>query len=289
VKLTHAVCLLTLIIVPVYVAQSHGAADGSIQRTLKLEAPPLDMAVSLNGRWIFVLTDQGSLLIYSAEGILNDTINIGSHIDQIKVGPQENLLLLGSRKNRTVQFLVLDFVRSIDISGSPFKGNADAPVAIAVFSDFQCLYCKQLLPVFDEVLEKYPEQVKVVFKNFPLRSHQFAVQAAVAALAADKQGKFWEFHDQLFDNFQSLSDQKIMEIAQALKINQEAFEKEMRNPKILTKVRNDFQEGNRIGVRSTPSVFINGRLLKHNTLKEFQTFINKELETLKKNKRSSAS
>ena len=98
---------------------------------------PLDVAVSVNGRWVFVLTQQGSILIYSGDGKLEDEVSVGKHIDGIEVGPEEDILLLSSRKNKTVQILLLAFIQNFDISNSPFKGRVDAPVEIAVFSDFQ--------------------------------------------------------------------------------------------------------------------------------------------------------
>jgi protein-disulfide isomerase len=69
------------------------------------------------------------------------------------------------------------------------------------------------VPLLEQVLEKNPKTVKIVFKNFPIRSHKFAAQAAVAALAADRQGKFWEFHDELFNNYNRLNEEKVQEIA----------------------------------------------------------------------------
>ena len=81
------------------------------------------------------------------------------------------------------------------------------------------------MPVFEQVLEKYPQDVKLVFKNFPLRNHKFAEKAAIAALAAGEQGKFWEFHDLLFKNYNKLSDQKIQEIAQAVGITERAVQR----------------------------------------------------------------
>jgi hypothetical protein len=109
----------------------------SNENSTKIEKTPVDVAVSLNGRWVFVLTAQGSILIYSGDGRLEDEITVGNHVDGIKVGPEQDILLLTSRKNKTVEILVLDFVQNIDISNSPFKGPADAAVTIAVFSDFQ--------------------------------------------------------------------------------------------------------------------------------------------------------
>jgi protein-disulfide isomerase len=138
------------------------------------------------------------------------------------------------------------------------------------------------VPVFEQVLEKYPEDVKVVFKNFPLRNHKFAMQAAVAALAAEGQGKFWEFHDLLFENYNKLSDQKIQEIAQAVGLNLEEYEKKKNDPAIKRKVRQDFSEGRQAGVRGTPTIFINGIRLRDRSLKGFQAAIDKQLQKLGK-------
>ena len=138
------------------------------------------------------------------------------------------------------------------------------------------------MPVFEQVLEKYPQDVKVVFKNFPLRNHKFAMKAAVAALAAGDQGKFWEFHDLLFKNYNKLSDQKIQEIAQAVGLNMEEYEKKKKDPAIERKVRRDFSEGRQAGVRGTPSIFVNGIRLRDRSLKGFETAIDKQLEKLGK-------
>jgi protein-disulfide isomerase len=138
------------------------------------------------------------------------------------------------------------------------------------------------VPVFEQVLEKYPQEVKVVFKNYPLQNHKFAKKAAVAALAAEKQGKFWEFHDLLFKNYNRLNDQKIEEIAQAVGLNLEEYEKMKKDPAIETKVRQDLADGRRAGVRGTPTVFINGKRLRDRSFDGFQAAIDKELERLGK-------
>jgi protein-disulfide isomerase len=140
------------------------------------------------------------------------------------------------------------------------------------------VYCKGLTPLLDQVVEKYPQKVKEVFLNFPIRSHNYAETAARAALAADKQGKFWEFHDKLFENSTQLNDEKVREIAKALDLNMEKFEKDWQAGETLTKVRSDIDQGSRIGVRAVPTVFINGRRLKQRSLESFSAIIDKELE-----------
>ena len=134
------------------------------------------------------------------------------------------------------------------------------------------------MPVLEQVLEKNPNQVKLVFKNFPIRNHKFAMPAAVAALAAGKQGKFWEFHDLLFKDYNRLNEQKVNEIAQKLKLDIKKFEKDRKDPRIRAMINRDMAEGNRAGVRGTPTVFINGRLLRNRNPAGFQELIEKALK-----------
>jgi hypothetical protein len=137
VKRRHTVFLLSLFIAFGFVSDSLPSVEWDIRGTLKLEVSPLDVAFSGNGRWVFVLTDQGEILIYSADGKLNDKFTPGTHVDAIEAGPKEDILFLTSRKNRTVQVITVNFIYDINVSGSPFKGRADAPVVIAVFNDYQ--------------------------------------------------------------------------------------------------------------------------------------------------------
>ena len=131
--------------------------------------------------------------------------------------------------------------------------------------------------MLEQVFERYPKEMKLVFKNFPLRNHKFAWPAAIAALAANKQGKFWELHDQLYENYNRLSDQKIREIAQQVGLDMEKFDKDMKAPELKAIVERDFQEGARIGVRGIPTIFVNGRQLKNRSFQGFQAAIEKEL------------
>ena len=134
------------------------------------------------------------------------------------------------------------------------------------------------MPVLEQVLEKNPDKVKLVFKNFPLRNHKFAMDAATAALAAEKQGKFWEFHDLLFKDSNRLNEQKVKEIAQKLKLDMEKFEKDRKDPGIRGLINRDLAEGNRAGVRGTPTIFVNGRLLRDRSPAGFQELIEKALK-----------
>ncbi|MEJ2102017.1 MAG: hypothetical protein P8X68_18895 [Desulfobacterales bacterium] len=111
--------------------------EWNVYRTLQLDKTPIDMVISPDGRRIFVLTNQGEILVYSSTTNLEATLKVGKQVDQIKLGPGEDTLILKSSKNKTVQLVGLDFIHNINVSGAPFKGPEDAAVVIAVFDDFQ--------------------------------------------------------------------------------------------------------------------------------------------------------
>jgi protein-disulfide isomerase len=134
------------------------------------------------------------------------------------------------------------------------------------------------VPVLEQVLEKNPNQVKLVFKNFPLRNHNFAMPAAIAALAAERQGKFWEFHDLLFKDYNRLNEQKINEIAQQLNLDMEKFAKDRKDPQIRAMINKDLAEGKQAKVGGTPAIFINGRPLRNRSMPGFQQLIEKALQ-----------
>jgi protein-disulfide isomerase len=132
--------------------------------------------------------------------------------------------------------------------------------------------------LIQQVLDRYPDKVKLVVKNFPLSSHRFARKAAQAAMAAMAQGKFWEYRRELFQNYQSLSDAKILDIAKDLGLDMARFTKDMNSPSIRDFVERDVVNGRQIGVRGTPSIFINGKPLKYRTPFDLFTAIDAELK-----------
>ena len=124
------------------------------------------------------------------------------------------------------------------------------------------------------MLEQYPNDVKLVFKNFPLtRIHKAAMNASIASLAAHQQGKFWEFHSELFKNYNKLNDEKFDEIAQSIELDMEQFKQDMQNPALAAMVQRDLKDGGQAGVRGTPSIFVNGRMLKQRSLPGFKQII----------------
>jgi protein-disulfide isomerase len=131
------------------------------------------------------------------------------------------------------------------------------------------------------VLEKYPKEVKLVMKHFPLPMHDFARKAAIAALAAAKQGKFWEFHERLYSNQSSLNETKIQEIAKELNLDIEKFNLDLKDQTIESMIDRDIKDGQEEGVRGTPTIFINGKLLSNRSIQGFQQAIENELKKKK--------
>jgi protein-disulfide isomerase len=132
------------------------------------------------------------------------------------------------------------------------------------------------------LLKKYPESIRIVLKNYPLKNHKFATKAAIAALSAGRQGKFWEFHDELFKNYRQLSDKKLNEIARKLDLNEAQFQKDRKDPEIVAKVQGDYREGRNIGVRGIPAVFVNGKRIRNRDLRTIGSIIEKEIQKTKK-------
>ena len=132
------------------------------------------------------------------------------------------------------------------------------------------------------MLEKYPQQVKLVFKNFPLRNHKFAQQAAAAALAAHAQGRFWDFHDALFANYSKLNEAKVEEIRTLLDLDKSAFDVQRMAPRVRGQIQKDIQWAREAGVKGTPTVFINGRLQRQRSLESFSAAVEVELQRLGK-------
>ncbi len=131
------------------------------------------------------------------------------------------------------------------------------------------------------MLEKYPNDVKLVVKQFPLPMHSYARKAAIAALAAAKQGKFWEMNEKLFANQRNLSDAKVATIAQEIGLNVEQFNKDLNDPAVSSQIDRDMNDGRKANVQGTPTIFVNGKLLNQRTLQGFQQVIDSELKKRK--------
>jgi protein-disulfide isomerase len=128
------------------------------------------------------------------------------------------------------------------------------------------------------VLEKYPNDVKLVMKHFLIQTHAFAKKASMAALAAARQGKFWEMHEKLYAAQKELNDAKIDAIAQDVGLDMERYKADLKDPAIWALIVRDMQDGRQAEVRGTPTIFINGKLLTQRSLAGFTEAIEAELK-----------
>ena len=128
------------------------------------------------------------------------------------------------------------------------------------------------------MLEQNPDKVKIVFKHFPLGSHQFAALASLAATAAQSQGKFWQYNKMIFDNYRQLTPEKFQKFAKELNLNMPLFNKQMNSKESKERVSTDFRDGREAGVTGTPTIYINGRLLRKRSLPAIQKIIDQELK-----------
>ena len=140
------------------------------------------------------------------------------------------------------------------------RGNRSQNVLwIVEASDFQCPYCAAAIHRLDDLLAKHPQDIRLIFKQFPLDIHSDAALAAEAALAAHAQGKFWPMHDKLYANFRSISREKIFELAKEIGLDQTRFAADLNSGKYKLAVQKELAEGERAGVAGTPTLFVNGK------------------------------
>jgi protein-disulfide isomerase len=154
---------------------------------------------------------------------------------------------------------LLDDPVKISIAGAPVLGPENARVTLVEYSDFQCPYCSQVVPKVKQVLNAYPKDVRLIFKQFPLEDHSQAEFGAEAALAAQAQGKFWQMHDLLYAGFPHLDRQRVFGYAQKIGLDMKRFTADVDSHKYLARIRAEKAQGEEDGVEGTPTFFIDGK------------------------------
>lgn len=170
-------------------------------------------------------------------------------------------LIAGLRAKHATRILLEPVRADVDDPTSPAKGPAGAPVTIVEFSDFQCPYCSRVNPAIAQAREVYGDNVRVVFRQFPLNIHPQAQKAAEGSLCANDQGKFWELHDAMFADQRNLAVDQIKAKAAAVGLEAESFAACLDSGKYASKVAADMAAGSAAGVSGTPALFVNGRFL----------------------------
>lgn len=166
----------------------------------------------------------------------------------------------------------------IDVAGRPTIGAATAPVTVVIFSDFECAKCAATHQVLEEVAKSYGSKVRYVARHFPLEQHANAYRAAQAAEAAFEQGKYWEYSKLLFENQKNLAEDRLRELATEAGLDRQKFDAALASGKLASTVDRDLNDGARIGVTGTPSVYVNGRAVAEDTAEGLRSAIDKALK-----------
>jgi len=210
-------------------------------------------------------------------------------IAEIRAKQDEILTKLGSIEDSQKKILAarpagppgedFDKVYAIGVGDSPVRGDAQGPVTIVEFSDFQCPFCARAAPIISDVLKKYPKGVRFVYKQFPLPVHPAARAAAEASLAAQEQGKFWEMHDVLIQNQPTLDAAKLEEYAKAAGLDVARFRADLAKNTAAYDQRIDAEVklGNEVDVRGTPTIYIDGKKVRVRTVDGMSAMIDPAL------------
>lgn len=178
-----------------------------------------------------------------------------------KLQQRQQAYIQSLRKGASITMALKPPVVNIALDGAPVRGNPNAPVTVVEFSDFQCPFCARAHTTLVQVRETYKDQIKIVYKDFPLPIHPNAPKAAEASRCAREQDKYWEYHDILFANYSALEVANLKKYAADLKLDTAKFDACLDSGKYAQAVSKDTAEGTRAGVSGTPAFFINGRFL----------------------------
>lgn len=169
-----------------------------------------------------------------------------------------------AKKTRIEMLVEKPVTRRIEVAygpQDPVHGNDKAPVTIVEFTDFQCPYCKRAIETLERVREAYPNEVKIVARQFPLPGHDRARPAAEAALCANEQGRYWEYRQRLFSDQKKLSDADLRQHAKDVGLDETKFAQCLSAGRYAEQVKKDLAEGQKYGVRGTPAFFVNGEFI----------------------------
>ncbi|MDD2464464.1 MAG: thioredoxin domain-containing protein [Desulfobulbus sp.] len=255
---------------------SAGNLNWSIQTSWSIPAKPVDIAQSLDNKRVFILGDNAKIYIFAPNGRPLGVMPVDPGVNAIDISARGDILYLANEKAKTYSAVDISFNQNIDITGAPVRGKIDAPVTLVLFSDFECPWCGRLEPVLTELLAKNQDKLRIVFKHMPLPMHQYAENAALAAIAAQRQGKFWEMHDILFQ-IKNWTDSTVEETAQKIGLNMEKFHADLVSPEVQAQLAKDATDAQAADITATPSLFINTKPVRDRSLAAMQQMVDEAL------------
>jgi len=245
----------------------------SVLGTIPLEDTPKDIAISRDGTSAYVLAEQSILLVSLQENKVSDKIPLAEPFERIALSADESSVLLTKPQSRAITVLQIAQVYDIPAGKSPVIGSPKAPVSVVAFLDLQCPYCARVYPTLQQLLAKYPNDVKLIIKHYPLPMHRFAEKAAQAVLAADKQKKYDALLEVLFANFNKLNDQTIAQYAQEAGLDMKKYNKDMADAAVAAIIAADKQLAQQLKVRAVPTLFVDGTAAKARSIEALSQMV----------------
>jgi protein-disulfide isomerase len=253
-----------------------GDLNWSVQASWPIPTKPVDIAQSLDNKKVFILGADSKVYIFTPDGKQLGALPVDSGVNAIDIAARGEMLYLVNDKTKTYTAIDVSFNQKIDINGAPMRGAENAPVTLVLFSDFECPWCGKLEPTLAELLTKNPDKLRIVFKHLPLPMHQQAEPAALAAIAAQKQGKFWEMHDALFQTT-NWTPTVIDETAQRVGLNMAQYKADVASQEVQMQLAKDKADAQAADVVATPSMFVNGRPARDRSLPTLQKMVDEAL------------
>ena len=247
---------------------------------------PIPMLISKDRRFIIIgsgePTNLGDFKASGMPGLKQGTLDFGRQQIPVLVSDDGSQLIVGEILDSTIDPLQ-EIMGKISLDNVPVKGDANAPITVVEYSDFQCPFCKRGSDMLPGLLDEYPGKIKIIFKQFPLPNHNWAKPSSIASLCAFEQGndKFWAFHDMVFAKQKEInlanSTDKFNEIAKEIGLDQSKFDACVSSGENAARVDAEVQEGQLIGISSTPTFVVDGLIVPGADLQSVKNAINSRM------------
>jgi len=258
-----------------------GSAQAKVEwdlRNISIECAPVNITVSRDGKTVYILCEKSLLIYDNQKEQVTEKIPLERVFSDIALSGSEEDLLLTDGSTKQITIIGISRIYDIPAGRSPIIGSPKAAVRVTAFMDYQCPYCSRAFPLLEHLLKKYPEDVNLVIKHYPLRMHRFAVKASLAALAAEKQGKYAGMTRAMVQNFKQLSDEKVESIAISLGLDMHKFNEAMEDASLNEILAADAAASRDCDVRGVPAIFVNGRRADRWSLQDLCEMVAVELK-----------
>jgi protein-disulfide isomerase len=238
------------------------AAGGGTEAALPAEVKPLYDKLDDLGKKVFnrVATSESSVC-GDAQSLINSVKSCRRSVAALRYVAK--LIEAGYTDSEIGEKLAKRYrpvsAKKIDVADAPMKGNPGAKVTLIEFADYECPHCRRFQPVLHQVLDEFRSEVKLYFKHYPLPQHTNARLAAEAAVAAQKQGKFWQYQDKLWEKSEELTPAEIEKAAKEVGLDVTKFRQDVASEPVKARVQKDRSDGQAAGIEATPTLYINGR------------------------------